>query len=64
MKLLVMILAKDFTQKMLTQVRLPVDGSSTGTHVTPDMDVMGMDDTVPKVYTEVIDLESQSEKSA
>jgi len=50
--------AELFRQKMLTQVRLPVDGSSTGTHVTPDMDVMGMDDTIPKVYEEVIDLES------
>jgi hypothetical protein len=53
--------AELFRQKMLTQVRLPVDGSSTGTHVTPDMDVAGMDGTIPK-YEEikVLDLDSKS----
>jgi hypothetical protein len=45
--------AEDFRQRMLTQVRLPVDAGSTGTCVTPDMDVMGMDGSVPKF--EIVD---------
>lgn len=41
--------AEDFRQRMLTQVKLPIDGATgNGTVVTPDMDVRDMDGSVPK----------------